>query len=87
MIAAVRRARSPGCKFDNILTVESPEGYSKSTAIRILAGNEYFSDQRLLGAKDKEIQEQLAGVWMHENADLAGMRRAEVESVKAFASR
>src|SRR5207253_5402351 len=26
-------------------------------------------------------------VWMHENADLAGMKRADVEQVKAFASR
>jgi predicted P-loop ATPase len=33
------------------------------------------------------VQEQLSEVWIHENADLAGMRKAEVESVKAFASR
>jgi predicted P-loop ATPase len=26
-------------------------------------------------------------VWMHENADLAGMKRADVEHIKAFASR
>jgi predicted P-loop ATPase len=33
------------------------------------------------------VQEQLADIWIHENADLAGMRKAEVEAVKAFASR
>jgi hypothetical protein len=27
------------------------------------------------------------GIWNHENADLAGMRKAEVETVKAYASR
>jgi predicted P-loop ATPase len=53
----------------------------------VLAGDEYFSDQAILGASDKEVQEQLEGIWMHESADLAGMRRAEVEQVKAFASR
>ena len=87
LIAACRRARDPGCKFDLIVVLEGVEGTNKSTAIRILAGDENFSDQSILGAKDKEVQEQLDGVWMHENADLAGMRRAEVEHVKAFASR
>src|SRR4029078_9332086 len=51
------------------------------------AGDENFSDQSILNAKDKEVKEQLDGVWMHENADLAGMKRAEVEHVDAFASR
>ena len=87
LIAACRRAREPGCKFDSITVLEGVEGTSKSTAIRILAGDENFSDQSIIGASDKEVQEQLDGVWMHENADLAGMRRADVEHVKAFASR
>jgi predicted P-loop ATPase len=88
LIAACRRARQPGCKFDIITVLEGPEGTNKSTAIKILAGDdENFSDQSILGATDKEVQEQLDGIWMHENADLAGMVRAEVEKVKAFASR
>ena len=33
------------------------------------------------------MQEQLAEVWIHENAELAGMKKAEVETVKTFASR
>jgi predicted P-loop ATPase len=87
LIAACRRARVPGCKFDNITVLEGVEGTNKSTAIRVLAGDANFSDQSILGASDKEVQEQLDGVWMHENADLAGMRRTDVEHVKAFASR
>jgi predicted P-loop ATPase len=87
LIAACRRARVAGCKFDSITVLEGVEGTNKSTAIRILASDENFSDQSIIGANDKEVQEQLDGVWMHENADLAGMRRADVEHVKAFASR
>jgi predicted P-loop ATPase len=87
LIEAVRRARRPGCKFDNITVLESGEGLLKSTAICVLAGDENFSDQSALGVRDKEVQEILTGVWMHENADLAGMKKAEVEHVKAFASR
>jgi predicted P-loop ATPase len=87
LMAACRRARQPGCKFDFITVLEGPEGIEKSTAIRILAGDDNFSDQSILGASAKEVQEQLEGTWMHENADLAGMPRAEIEQVKAFASR
>ena len=87
MIAGVRRVRQPGCKFDNILTLVSKEGWNKSSAFQVLAGEENFSDEKLLGKDSREIQEQLAGIWIHENGDLAGMKKADVDTVKAYASR
>ena len=87
MIAAVRRARKPGVKFDQILVCESPEGWNKSSAWSVLAGPENFSDASILGKAGREVQEELADVWIHENSDLSGLTRAEVEHVKAFASR
>jgi hypothetical protein len=87
MIAAVRRARRPGCKFDQILVMESPEGWDKSSAWAVLAGSENFSDADILGKDARAVQEELADVWIHEIADLSGLTRAEVEHVKAFASR
>jgi predicted P-loop ATPase len=87
LIAAVRRVRQPGCKFDFIPTLEGAEGTMKSTSIVTLAGVENFSDQTILTQSDKEQQELVRGVWLFEIADLAGMRRADVEKIKAFASR
>lgn len=87
LIAAVRRARSPGCKFDQIIVLEGPEGRGKSSVIESLAGRDNFSDQSILTLDDKGQQEALQGVWLYEIADLAGHSRAEVERVKAFASR
>ena len=87
LVAAVRRARHFGCKFDHIIVLEGKEGTNKSTALRVLAGDENFSDQHLLDGSDRSQQEALQGVWIHEIAELAGMRRADVERVKAFASR
>jgi predicted P-loop ATPase len=88
LLAQVRRARSPGCKFDQIIVLESPEGEMKSTALETLAGGpDFFSDQTILGRGDKEQQELLRGVWIFEIADLTNIRKAEVEDVKAFASR
>jgi len=87
MIAAVARARIPGIKFDNIPVLEADEGFNKSTAWRVLAGDENFSDERIIGKESREVQEQLSAIWIHENADLAGLKKAEVETVKAYASR
>ncbi len=87
LIAAVRRARDPGCKFDQIIVLEGPEGRNKSTAIETMAGKENFSDQHILGVSDKEAQENLQGVWLYEIADLTGIRKADADKVKAFASR
>jgi hypothetical protein len=87
LVAAVRRARQPRCKFDQISVLEGPEGTGKSSAIEILAGKENFSDQTILGLDDRQQQENMRGVWLYEIADLAGMSKADVDKVKAFASR
>ena len=87
MIGAVARVRQPGCKFDTITVLESPEGFNKSTAWRVLAGDDNFSDEKIIGKNSREVQEQLSEVWIYENADLAGMKKAEVEDVKTYASR
>lgn len=87
LIATVRRVRDPGCKFDQICVLEGVEGTNKSSFIATMAGAENFSDQRVIGERDREVQEQLGGVLMHEMADLTGMKKADVETIKAFASR
>jgi predicted P-loop ATPase len=87
MVASVRRARSPGCKYDCILVLESAEGQGKSSAVELLAGKENFSDQTILGASDKTVQELVAGVLLYEIADLTDIGKADVNRVKAFASR
>jgi hypothetical protein len=88
LVAMVRRARQPGCKFDQIIVLEGEEGTNKSTSLAVLAGNaENFSDQTILGRSDKEQQELLRGKWVYEIADLTGISKAEIEQVKAFASR
>jgi hypothetical protein len=87
LIAAVRRVRHPGTKFDPIIVLEGEMGKEKSKAIETMAGIENFSDQTILGKSDREQQELLAGVWLYEIADLTNIRRTEVEHIKAFASR
>jgi hypothetical protein len=87
MIASVRRIFDPGCKFDYMTVLESREGTNKSSGLSTLYGDKWFSDQKFLGLDDKRLQEVLRGNWCIECGDLAGMKRAEVEDVKAQLSR
>jgi Virulence-associated protein E len=88
LIAMVRRARQPGCKFDLIPVLEGVEGTGKSSALQILAGGaDNFSDQTILGKDDKMQQELTKGRWLCEISDLAGMSKADIESTKAFVTR
>jgi hypothetical protein len=88
LIAAVRRVREPGCKFDEMVVLESEQGTDKSSALRILAVNDdWFHDDVPLNADGKRVIEALAGRWIVEAAELNGMRKGEVEHLKAFLSR
>nr|WP_245276027.1 virulence-associated E family protein [Mesorhizobium sp. LNHC220B00] len=85
LIAGVRRARRPGCKFDHALVLEGPQGYGKSSALKIMAGGEeFFSDEIVIGQGSKEQLELLQGKWIVELPELAGLARAEVRNVKQF---
>lgn len=87
LIAAVRRIFDPGCKFDEMPIFESPEGRDKSSAIRILAGEDYFLDDAPFGLEARPVIEALRGKWLVECPDLDTMNRTEVNSLKAFLSR
>jgi Virulence-associated protein E len=88
LIAAVRRVRQPGCKFDEMVVLESEQGTDKSSALRLLAVNDdWFHDDVPLNADGKRVIEALSGRWIVEAAELNGMRKGEVEHLKAFLSR
>ena len=88
LIAAVRRVVQPGCKFDELLIFESPQGQNKSTALRSLCPHdEWFSDDLPLGVTSKEIIERTGGKWIIEAQELMNMRKAQVEHLKSFLSR
>lgn len=88
LVAAVRRVRQPGVKFDEMLVLESAQGTNKSSALRALAvRDEWFVDDLPLNAEGKVVIERLAGRWIAEAGELKGMRKGEVEHLKAFLSR
>lgn len=88
LLAAVRRIRQPGCKFDEMLVFINPDqGTEKSTALQILAKKrEWFTDSLPLHSSAKQVIEKIAGRWIVECSELSGMRRADVEDMKVFLS-
>jgi predicted P-loop ATPase len=88
LIAAVRRVRQPGVKFDEMLVLESKQGQLKSSAILALCPNDaWFSDDLPLNVDAKQIIERTRGKWIIEASDLSGMRKGDVEHLKAMLSR
>lgn len=87
LVSAVARIFKPGCQVDHILVLESPQGYGKSSVARLLGIQPDWFTDNVPDIHSKDAALQLCGRWIVELAELAAMRRAEVEGVKAFISR
>ncbi|RUU02334.1 hypothetical protein EOD23_20005, partial [Mesorhizobium sp. USDA-HM6] len=86
MVGAVARIIQPGCKMDNVAILEGKQGTGKSSAIAMLAGPQWFTDELPdLHTKDAAIQ--LAGKWIIEVSELSALKRSDVETIKKFMGR
>ena len=89
-IGAVQRAMEPGCKLDETPVIIGPPGIGKSTALRLTFPPELqdlFTDGLNLASDAKTRIEALQGRAIVEIGEMAGARRADIESLKAFLSR
>lgn len=84
-VAAVERVMHPGCKYDYMLVLVGEEGIGKSTLLRLMAG-QWFNDS-ISNFDGKEGMENLQRAWIIEVGELMGIKRSEVESVKAYLSK
>ncbi len=85
--AAVARVYQPGVKFHCMLVLDGDQGIGKSPLFKELTGDEYYSDSLQLSDMDsKAAAEKIQGFWICEIAELAGMKKADIEKVKSFLS-
>lgn len=87
LCAAYVRVHNPGIKFDNMIVLNGDQGIGKSTFIAKLGGEWYSDSLNLSDMNDKTAAEKLQGYWILEIGELAGMRKADLDKVKAFISR
>lgn len=85
LCAAVARVFRPGTKFDTALILVGPQATYKSTFIKKL-GKNWFSDT-FTTVQGKESFEQIQGAWLVEMAELSGLKKAEVETIKHYISK
>ncbi len=85
LIGMIRRIYEPGCKFDTVLILQGDQGVGKSTAARILASDDFFSDTEIsIGNKDAMIA--IQGSWVVELGELSFMSKKDTETTKQFIS-
>lgn len=85
--AAVARIYLPGTKFDCVPVLDGDQGIGKSTIVKDLVTSDYYSETlSLTDMDDKSGAEKLQGFWIVEIGELAGMKKADIEKVKAFLS-
>lgn len=82
MISAVARVMQPGCQADYMLVLEGSQGARKSSALRELFSDEWFSDARI--TLNDEGLKKLRGKWCIELAELESFRGKAATEIKAF---
>lgn len=86
-ISAVARGMSPGCQADHMLILEGKQGYGKSQALRILGGAYYSEFSRGMtnsSSNHKDMVATLSGKLIIEMSELATIKKADIESLKAI---
>lgn len=88
MLGAARRALDPGCKFDNMLILEGPQGAGKSTVCKLLAPKPEWAAAGILDVQHKDAVADLLGKLLYEVEELQTFRRSrDIDALKAFLSR
>jgi predicted P-loop ATPase len=87
-VQAVARIFCPGCQADYMLILEGPQGILKSSACKVLFGNDYFSDNlKLHDINSKDAKLHLRGKWGIEFSEMDGINKIDADKLKAFMTR
>ncbi len=87
LISAVARAHDPGCKVDTVLVLEGDQGLKKSRVLGQLCPDPTWFADGFSDIGTKSLSEDLEGKWIIEMAELDGIRKHDINKVKAFISR
>jgi hypothetical protein len=83
LISAVARTYRPGCKADAMLILRGDQGIGKSTVLKELASEEFFTDH-LSSMTEKDARLELQGPLIIEIAELDSLKKSENSSAKSF---
>lgn len=81
----VARVYRPGCKADNMLILEGPQGIGKSRALATL-GQEYYRESKVHDIGSKDFLQGLQGAWIYDLNELRALRRSDHTTIKSLLS-
>ena len=87
LISSVARIFQPGCKVDQVLVLEGPQGKLKSEALRTLVKNDSWFTDRLSHVASKDAALEIAGVQLVEIAEMDALTKATSSATKSFLTR
>lgn len=83
MVAAVKRAFEPGCKFDNVIILSGPGGIGKSTFCEKLSVRpEWYCENVQIG--DKDGLQQLRDSWIINMDEITSLNKKDAATAKNF---
>lgn len=80
-ISMVARVYRPGCKVDNMVVLEGGQGKKKSTAIKMIAGEKWYTESSE-SVMSSDFYMVMTGKLIIEIAELDAFSRAEVNTIK-----
>lgn len=85
LTAAVARIYEPGCRYQTALVLQGAQGIGKSYIIELLGGKWYL--ELTDSVDDSHASDAIKKGWIVELKEMAAMRKAEINAVKAFIER
>jgi predicted P-loop ATPase len=87
IISLIARVMEPGCKMDTFLVLCGEKGLGKSTGLKTLIGDDWFSDSPLdISKKDSLELIHSTETWLWELAELHSLQGRTADNFKAFIS-
>ena len=88
LVAAVKRAYEPGCKFDNVLVlISEKQGIGKSSFLRRLCKDSTWFSDSMTCWEGTKAYEQLVSKWIIEIPENSVSSKTDVNASKAFISK
>lgn len=80
-----KRVMQPGCKFDYVLVLESPQGSKKTTSLSVLGGDWHV--ETIMTPDNKDFFQEMFGNIIVEFSEGETLSRADVKKLKAIITR
>ena len=91
MTGLVRRALQPGCKNDYVVILSGKQGLRKSTGLRAIVGDRWFSENMppmaLMDRDPKRFYDAWRGAWLIEFGEGKVVRDADPDDLRDFLTR